>query len=111
MVGGQLIGAYMRINKGSFKSNIHQGGVGKLIRVDPELETLVLKTAELCGLHIAGVDVMMDSDDGTYKICEVRSSTYVSPLPLMDLFVARILLTYSSRAPASCCACFDVFCC
>lgn len=113
VVGGQLIGAYMRINKGSFKSNIHQGGVGKLIRVDPELETLVLKTAELCGLHIAGVDVMMDSDDGTYKICEVRSppplrrhchcwTFVVCGLLLLQLIVALRAL----RALRACvCAC------
>jgi len=56
---------------GQFKANVHQGGSVKPISLNKPLETMVLKTAALCGLDFAGVDVLLDKD--SYKICEVST--------------------------------------
>jgi hypothetical protein len=40
--------------KGKFKSNIAQGGVAKEVTLKPRLMQMVLRTAAICGLDIAG---------------------------------------------------------
>jgi len=73
VVGGRVVGAMRReAPVGEFRSNIHRGGVGRPLDLQPADEQTVLRAAELLGLGIAGVDYL-ESRDGP-KIIEVNSS-------------------------------------
>lgn len=73
VVNGRIVGAMKRQGKeGEFRSNLHQGGSGSLIKLTKE-EREAAKTAALAmGLPIAGVD-MLQSERGPL-ILEVNSS-------------------------------------
>jgi len=70
--GGVIVGSMMRIATKGFKSNVHQGGKVKPVKLDNQIRWLVLETVKLCGLDIAGVDLLIDKDN--YKVCEINSS-------------------------------------
>lgn len=72
IVGGKAIGAMMRVANKGFKSNFHQGGYVKRVKLSPVVEWLAIEAARLIGLDIAGVDILIDKD--TYRICEVNAS-------------------------------------
>ncbi|KAL9649913.1 hypothetical protein ABK040_011386 [Willaertia magna] len=72
VVGGRAVGAMMRIAKTGFKSNFHQGGWVKPVRLSRSLEWLAITAAQQVELDFAGVDILIDND--TYKICEINSS-------------------------------------
>ncbi|HBQ61165.1 MAG TPA: 30S ribosomal protein S6--L-glutamate ligase, partial [Balneolaceae bacterium] len=55
-----------------FRSNLHQGGSGSLIKLSKEERTAALTAASAMDLQIAGVD-MLHSDRGPL-ILEVNSS-------------------------------------
>lgn len=62
----------MRVAKKGFKSNFHQGGWVKPVKLTPAIEWLAIEAARLIGLDIAGVDILIDKN--TYKICEINST-------------------------------------
>eukprot|EP00808_Paulinella_micropora_P021029 g53039.t1 len=73
VVNGKVVGAMMRIATTGFKSNVHQGGAVKKIKIwKDSLMKLSIDAAKICHLDIAGVDLLMDKDG--YKVCEVNSS-------------------------------------
>jgi ribosomal protein S6--L-glutamate ligase len=73
VVGGKVIAAMKRTApEGEFRSNIHRGGVGQSIVLTKEEEELVVKTAKVMNLGMAGVD-LLQSDRGPL-ILEVNSS-------------------------------------
>ena len=72
VIGGKAVGAMMRKAKEGFKANFHQGGNVEKIVLTQQLEWLAVETAKLCGLDIAGVDILIAKD--SYKICEINSS-------------------------------------
>jgi len=57
---------------GSFKANISRGGVGKNVRITPEMEKLALDVCRVLDLEIAGVDLLYN--DNGYLICEANSA-------------------------------------
>ncbi|KAG2381366.1 hypothetical protein C9374_006355 [Naegleria lovaniensis] len=72
VLGGKVIGAMMRVAKSGFKSNFHQGGYVKPVKLSNLLEWLAISAAQSVELDFAGVDILIDRD--TYKICEINSS-------------------------------------
>jgi RimK family alpha-L-glutamate ligase len=72
VVGGKAIGGMMRIAKKGFKSNFHQGGYTKPVKLSTPIEWLAIKSANMIGLDIAGVDILIDKN--TYRICEINST-------------------------------------
>ncbi len=59
IVGGEVIGAVRRrARKGTFRSNLHRGGSVRRARATKEAKELALRAAALCGLDIAGVDLL-----------------------------------------------------
>mmetsp|Transcript_9397 Transcript_9397/g.13910 ORF Transcript_9397/g.13910 Transcript_9397/m.13910 type:complete len:496 (-) Transcript_9397:59-1546(-) len=72
IVGGKAVGAMMRVANSGFKSNFHQGGYVKRVKMTAAVEWLAVEAARLIGLDIAGVDILIDGD--SYKICEVNAS-------------------------------------
>ncbi|WP_026941550.1 30S ribosomal protein S6--L-glutamate ligase [Hellea balneolensis] len=73
VVGGKVVGAMMRTAQaGEFRSNVHQGGTVKKVRLTKEERRTAIKAARILKLNVAGVDILR-SDTGP-KILEVNSS-------------------------------------
>jgi ribosomal protein S6--L-glutamate ligase len=73
IVDGKVVGAMKRQGKeGEFRSNLHQGGTGSLIKLSKAEREAALTAAKAMDLQIAGVD-MLQSDRGPL-ILEVNSS-------------------------------------
>lgn len=73
VVGSRVVASYMRQSLDEdFRSNIHQGGVGKPVKLTDEERHTAIKAAKSMGLPICGVD-MMRSSRGPL-VLEVNSS-------------------------------------
>lgn len=73
VIDGKVEGAMKRqAKKGEFRSNLHQGAKAKPVKLNPEEEALAIRTTELLGLDVAGVDLLR-SDRGPL-ILEVNAS-------------------------------------
>jgi ribosomal protein S6--L-glutamate ligase len=73
VVGDKVVAAMMRTApEGEFRSNIHRGGEGRLVKLKPGVERAAVRAARVLGLEVAGVD-LMESDHGPLVI-EVNSS-------------------------------------
>jgi ribosomal protein S6--L-glutamate ligase len=73
VVGGRVVAAMARTARGSeFRSNVHRGGVGERIELDPEFERTAVQAAGILELDIAGVD-LLESRDGPL-VLEVNAS-------------------------------------
>jgi ribosomal protein S6--L-glutamate ligase len=59
VVGGKVVAAMERKAKaGEFRSNLHRGGSSKLIEITPEERLTAVRSAEILGLNVAGVDIL-----------------------------------------------------
>jgi RimK family alpha-L-glutamate ligase len=73
VIGGKVIGAMKRhAPEGDFRANISAGGRGEPFEVNNEIDYLAREAARICGLDIAGIDLLFDKDG--YKICEANSA-------------------------------------
>lgn len=73
VVGDEVVGAMRRTaRKGEFRSNIHRGGEGKLIRLPKDYAAAAVRAAKVIGLDVAGVD-MLEASTGP-KVMELNSS-------------------------------------
>ena len=73
IAGGEAIGAIRRrAPKGSFRSNLHQGGTARRARLTRRMAELALRAAEVCGLDIAGVDLL--EAGGELRVLEVNAA-------------------------------------
>ena len=59
VVGGKVVAAMeRRAAAGEFRANMHRGATAEGIQLRPEEHELVLRTAELVGVEVAGVDLI-----------------------------------------------------
>lgn len=73
IIGNRVVGAMKRQGKeGEFRSNIHQGGSGEIIKLSKKEREVALTAARAMNLTIAGVD-LLQSDRGPL-VLEVNSS-------------------------------------
>jgi ribosomal protein S6--L-glutamate ligase len=73
VVGGKVVGAMKRTAKtGEFRSNLHRGGTGEVVKITPEERKIAVRAASAIGLNVAGVDILR-SKHGPL-IMEVNSS-------------------------------------
>lgn len=73
IVDGKVVGAMKRQGKeGEFRSNLHQGGTSKVIKLSRKEKSTALEAAKSMGLAVAGVD-MLQSSKGPL-VLEVNSS-------------------------------------
>lgn len=73
VIGNRVVAAMQRTApEGEFRSNIHRGGEGRLVRLPKSYEVAAVKATRVLGLQIAGVD-LMSSTQGPIVI-EVNSS-------------------------------------
>ncbi|MDE5104512.1 MAG: 30S ribosomal protein S6--L-glutamate ligase, partial [Trichodesmium sp. St19_bin2] len=73
VVGDRVIAAIKRQGtEGEFRSNLHQGGTAKKIKLTPQERSIAMRSAKAIGLKVAGVDLLR-SDHGPV-VMEVNSS-------------------------------------
>lgn len=73
VVDGKVVASIMReAKKGEFRSNIHQGGKARKVKVSVEEKKLAVKAAKIFKLDVAGVDIIR-SNKGPL-VLEVNSS-------------------------------------
>lgn len=73
VIGDRVIAAMRRTSPyGDFRANIHRGGEGTSVEITNEIEEIAIKSAEILGLKIAGID-MLESFKGPLVI-EANSS-------------------------------------
>ncbi len=73
VVGDRVVAAMRRVAKGDeFRSNVHRGGSVEPVSLDPAFEKLAVRSAQIMGLRVAGVD-MLEGNDGPL-VMEVNSS-------------------------------------
>lgn len=73
VIGNRVVGAMKRQGReGEFRSNLHQGGAGTLIKLTKEQKDAALRASKAMGLSIAGVD-LLESSRGPL-VLEVNSS-------------------------------------
>ncbi|MGA8048125.1 MAG: 30S ribosomal protein S6--L-glutamate ligase [Dermatophilaceae bacterium] len=73
VVGDRVVAAMRRVAQGDeFRSNVHRGGSVESVTLDPAYEEVAVRSAQIMGLRIAGVD-MLEGSDGPL-VMEVNSS-------------------------------------
>lgn len=73
VVGGKVIASMQRQSlDDDFRSNLHQGGEGRKVKLTDEERKMAIKAAKAMGLNVCGVD-MMRSDKGPL-VLEVNAS-------------------------------------
>jgi ribosomal protein S6--L-glutamate ligase len=73
VVGGKVVAAMERTaGEGEFRSNLHRGATAAGVTLEPAYEQTAVHAAEVLGLKIAGVDMLL-SKDGP-MVLEVNSS-------------------------------------
>jgi len=97
VVGGRVVASIKRQSlDDDFRSNTHQGGVGKAVKLKPEEERSAIRAAKAMGLPICGVD-MMRSDRGPL-VLEVNSSASIkTPEMVTKRDVAEKIIEYIER--------------
>lgn len=94
VVGGEVVAAVKRQSlDDDFRSNTHQGGIAKPVRLDPAEEKAAIRAARSMGLPICGVD-MLRSERGPL-ILEVNSSASLrAPETIAKKNVAKEVIEY-----------------
>ncbi len=73
VVGDRVVAAMRRVAQGDeFRSNVHRGGSVEAVQLDPDFEQTAVRSAQIMGLRVAGVD-MLEGKDGPL-VMEVNSS-------------------------------------
>lgn len=73
VVGDRVVAAMRRTASGDeFRSNVHRGGSVEPVELSPEYEQSAVRSAQIMGLKVAGVD-MLEGADGPL-VMEVNSS-------------------------------------
>ena len=63
VVGGRVIASMKRQSlDDDFRSNLHKGGEGTIVKLTDEERKMAIKAAKAMGLHVAGVDLMRSSN-------------------------------------------------
>lgn len=94
VVGGRVVASVMRQSlDGDFRSNTHQGGVGKRVKLTEQEEKTAVKAAKAMGLPICGVD-MMRSSHGPLVIEVNSSASLKTPETLTKRDVATSIVEY-----------------
>jgi ribosomal protein S6--L-glutamate ligase len=73
VMGGRVVAAMRRQAKlGEFRSNIHRGGAGSPLQLDPAYARVAVDAVQVLGLEVAGVD-LLESRIGP-KVIEINAS-------------------------------------
>ena len=79
VIGEKVVAAMKRSGPpGDFRSNLHRGGVGEMVRITPQERSAAVRAARTLGLNVCGVD-MLRSKSGPL-VLEVNSSPGIEGL-------------------------------
>ncbi len=94
VVGDRVVAAMRRTAAGDeFRSNVHRGGTVEAIELDEEYERTAVRSAQIMGLRVAGVD-MLEGADGPL-VMEVNSSPGLEGIErATDLDVAGSIIDF-----------------
>ena len=100
VVGDRVVAAMRRVADGDeFRSNVHRGGRVEPVTLDPIYEQTAVRSAQIMGLRVAGVD-MLESDDGPL-VMEVNSSPGLQGIEAAtNLDVAGAIIDYIANQVA-----------
>lgn len=94
VVGGRVVASIRRQSlTDDFRSNTHQGGVGKKVKLTEDEEKTAVKAAKAMGLPICGVD-MMRSSHGPLLLEVNSSASLKTPETLTKRNVAAQIIEY-----------------
>lgn len=96
VVGDRVVAAMRRTAQGQeFRSNVHRGGVAEAVELTEEYRETAVRSAQILGLQVAGVD-MLEGADGP-QIMEVNSSPGLEGIEhCTELDVAGAVIDYIS---------------
>lgn len=94
VIGNRIIAAMERVaSKDEFRSNIHRGGVGKIVELTNDEKELALKAINGLGLEIAGVDIIRSAKGPL--LLEVNSSPGIEGIEkCTKINVAKALIDF-----------------
>ncbi|MGO1507173.1 MAG: RimK family alpha-L-glutamate ligase [Microbacteriaceae bacterium] len=94
VVGDRVVAAMRRVAAGDeFRSNVHRGGSVEAVRLEPLYEQAAVRSAQIMGLRVAGVD-MLEGEEGPL-VMEVNSSPGLQGIEqATDLDVAGAIVDY-----------------
>jgi len=97
VVNGEVVGAMRRQGKeGEFRSNLHRGGSGTLVKLSRAEKAAALLATKALGLGVAGVD-MLQSQRGPL-VLEVNSSPGLEGIEkATGLDIASRIITYTAE--------------
>ncbi len=100
VVGDQVVGAMRRTASGDeFRSNVHRGGTTAAVQLDERFTTTAIRSAQIMGLRVAGVD-MLEGEDGPL-VMEVNSSPGLEGIEgATGLDIAGAVVDYIERQVA-----------
>jgi ribosomal protein S6--L-glutamate ligase len=96
VVGDRVVAAMRRVAKGDeFRSNVHRGGTVEPVELPVEYERVAVRSAQIMGLRVAGVD-MLEGSEGPL-VMEVNSSPGLEGIEAATkLDVAGAIIDYIS---------------
>jgi ribosomal protein S6--L-glutamate ligase len=100
VVGDRVVAAMRRTAKGDeFRSNVHRGGSVEKVELSPEYVQAAVRSAQIMGLRVAGVD-MLEGADGPL-VMEVNSSPGLQGIEAAtQLDVAGAIIDYVAQQVA-----------
>jgi ribosomal protein S6--L-glutamate ligase len=85
-----------RARMGEFRSNIHRGGYGEIVKLDARYTRAAVEATRVVGLQIAGVDMLVGKDGP--KVMEINSSPGFEGLEkATGRDVAKILVEFTAE--------------
>ena len=75
VVGNKVLCAMERVNEKDFRSNIEQGGVGRCIGINDDMQNMAVEVSKKLCLEYCGIDFVTDYDGKIYLI-EVNSNAF-----------------------------------
>lgn len=100
VVGDRVVAAMRRTAQGDeFRSNVHRGGSVESVELPPDYEQVAVRSAQIMGLRVAGVD-MLEGPDGPL-VMEVNSSPGLEGIETAtQLDVAGAIIDYIANQVA-----------
>ena len=98
VIDGKVVVAMLREsgNKKDIRANVSLGGKGSKIELSDADKDICIRAAQACGLEVAGVDLIKNSD-GTSYIIEVNSNFGLKIEKITGFDVSTHLIQYCER--------------
>jgi ribosomal protein S6--L-glutamate ligase len=94
VLDGRVLAAMRRHARGSWRTNVAQGGTAEMVRLTAEQEQLALRAAQEVGALVAGVD-LLPGPSGEWYIIEVNAVPGWRALaPVTGVDVARAMVEF-----------------